>query len=643
MEKPYPRKPQNPQNAGDALTSALFMGNNQEAHRYATDPDAPVQLKDYTIEVPVTKEDGNEAYVLLSTNFSQKPRKIFALTKNYQAYWYPGSAGHFAIRRSRNDLQPLLDMGLCACVETDQGTDFPDPKAMWDVLNLDGIKFYRNGPFFFHQMEKGTVLFRVPSQLGGSFEFGVTFEPAAVRYECAYLPPETLVGAGVKAIQMLLHEDGSESPTDGEEIFVPFCTDHGWNRKPISQPAQDRNAWAGYMTPPLCYPIRRKGTQEWFTLSLAPEKLDFSSFNTQPGPDGRIALRLDYAVTVPVEKVHKLPAVLLRFPYGDQYEALKDYAEGLVRDGCVERPVRKIEPWWNDPIVCGWREQTLWMQKCGGSGYDYCTQEIYEDWNAKLEELEIPYGTMVIDAIWSKEEYDWTLDTEKWRDMRGFIDKLHAQGRHALLWICPVAKGLPDDECILMEQPNGAIQRLMDPFSPKHRARITECLRVMLSDAPGCLNADGLKLDYTGGMPAGKPIRFTKPVFGYDYLKAQYQLYHDGAKAAKADCLLEYQVANPHMAGTFDMTRLNDYVVAPGMNNAFDVMEERMKIASCVNFGTPIDVDGIRSPEYIRRCSELGVPSMYLGIEDFDRTDEYAKVVRKCFTDWREKQASMTK
>ena len=69
-----------------------------------------------------------------------------------------------------------------------------------------------------------------------------------------------------------------------------------------------------------------------------------------------------------------------------------------------------------------------------------------------------------------------------------------------------------------------------------------------------------------------------------------------------------------------------------------DVMEERMKIASCVNFGTPIDVDGIRSPEYIRRCSELGVPSMYLGIEDFDRTDEYAKVVRKCFTDWREKQ-----
>jgi hypothetical protein len=29
---------------------------------------------------------------------------------------------------------------------------------------------------------------------------------------------------------------------------------------------------------------------------------------------------------------------------------------------------------------------------------------------------------------------------------------------------------------------------------------------------------------------------------------------------------------------------------------------------------------------------------MYLGIEDSDRTDEYAKVVRKCFTDWREKQ-----
>ena len=65
------KKPVTMQNDGDALESALFIGGSPTKSKYATDPDAPVQLTDYTIEVPVLKEDGDENYVLLSTNSSK--------------------------------------------------------------------------------------------------------------------------------------------------------------------------------------------------------------------------------------------------------------------------------------------------------------------------------------------------------------------------------------------------------------------------------------------------------------------------------------------------------------------------------------------------------------------------------------------
>ena len=178
---------------------------------------------------------------------------------------------------------------------------------------------------------------------------------------------------------------------------------------------------------------------------------------------------------------------------------------------------------------------------------------------------------------------------------------------------------------------------MVDPLSPAYRERVYRCLHTMLSGEAGCLNADGLKLDYTGGMPQGEIVRCTRPLYGYEYLLAQYSLYHDAAKAAKPDCLLEFQVANPYMAGCFDMARLNDYLIAPGLGMAREVMADRMRIARAENLGALIDVDGIRSLDYIRHMDELGVPAIYLGIDDFARCPEYAEAAKETFERWRKR------
>ena len=520
----------------------------------------PWALEDRTIERPVTGEDGGEDALLFSVSYHKRPDSFFLISREYQLAWSRLRPERLTVRRKRTDPLPLIDLGMLARIETEEGADEPDGQR-WELV-YPRPDMYRNGPYFFHEMERVTISLRTASRRGGG---------------------------------------------------------------------------------------------EWFSLSVEPEAggMTFSRVSTWPDGEGRVALRLDYGTPVELGECLRLPRAAVRLGARDPFDALERQARALVECGRVQAPVRKAAAWWTEPIACGWREQTNRMQKSGRHAYSHCTQEAYEALTERLDALSIPYGTLVIDAIWSVSEEDWTVDQAKWPDMRGFIDRQHAKGRHVLLWVCPNCGGLPDGEAYITQEeveeqidPDAAQHqtvrrlrqgRLVDPLSPAYRERVYRCLHTMLSGEAGCLNADGLKLDYTGGMPQGEIVRCTRPLYGYEYLLAQYSLYHDAAKAAKPDCLLEFQVANPYMAGCFDMARLNDYLIAPGLGMAREVMADRMRIARAENLGALIDVDGIRSLDYIRHMDELGVPAIYLGIDDFARCPEYAEAAKETFERWRKR------
>jgi hypothetical protein len=62
--------------------------------------------------------------------------------------------------------------------------------------------------------------------------------------------------------------------------------------------------------------------------------------------------------------------------------------------------------WWRRPIYCGWGDQvstSVWLEGPGpeSRALAYCLQGLYERWLNRLEEAEVPIGTVIIDAGWS--------------------------------------------------------------------------------------------------------------------------------------------------------------------------------------------------------------------------------------------------
>ena len=612
----------------------------------------PWVLENRTIEKPVSCEDGGEDALLFSISHDKPAYRFFLFSREYQVLWASRRPERLTIRRKRTDPMPLIDLGMFAKIETEDGIDEPDPQRYELVYPQPDM--YRNGPYFFHEMERLTVCLRAAGKQGGAFQCAVTFSKNLIEAEYAYFPPEAWRKKKLTRAWMLLGQDGG-SRVDADAEFSPLCEPGGPHMRPIDEPGAPEGTFS-FLTPPFCYPFRRTGGSEWFSLSVEPDEggMTFIRASTWPAGEGRVAWRLDYGSPIELGECLKLPKAVVRLGASDPIDALTRQAQALVESGRIQAPVRNAPRWWSDPILCGWREQTNRMQKFGGHAYSHCTQAVYEALTDYLDARNIPYGTVIIDAIWSVSEENWEVDLKKWPDMRGFINRMHAKGRHVLLWVCPNCGNLPDEETYITQEvvaelidpdaaQNRVVQRakegrLVDPLSPAYRERVYRCLHTMLSGEEGCLDADGLKLDYTGNMPLGEIVRCTKPLYGFEYQLAQYTLYHDAAKAAKPDCLLDFQIANPYMAGCFDMARLNDYVLPPGLGLACDIMGDRMRIARAEDLGALVDADGIRSLDYIRHMDELGVPTIGLGIDDFERCPEYIDACRETLVRCRERQ-----
>ena len=141
------------------------------------------------------------------------------------------------------------------------------------------------------------------------------------------------------------------------------------------------------------------------------------------------------------------------------------------------------------------------------------------------------------------------------------------------------------------------------------------------------LDADGIKLDFTGVIPRAGEVKCTKRLYGMSYLYELYKLFHDAAKKVKPDCLLDWQVANPHFAAFHDMTRLNDFFLPDEV--ALSVMGTRAKIASSVNFGAEIDTDHPGSVEYYENSYKFGNMSLYISNKKLARNDEPIEAIRR--------------
>ena len=367
--------------------------------------------------------------------------------------------------------------------------------------------------------------------------------------------------------------------------------------------------------------------------------------------------------TAPAAAAQHAGVHLLEAEAGESSLALLARGLGGLYPGASAAP--SIPDWWLRPIYCGWGDQvtvSMWLEGAGpeARALAYCTQGLYERWIRRLEQVGVPVGTVIIDAGWSPAG-TWEPNTERWPDLRAFIERQHQAGRRVLLWLATwLWHGLPDEWCVFA----GDIKLTADPTHPDYRAFLQKQVRRLIS--PDGYDADGFKIDQlaycpTERAPRGGPrfgatgyyeqqagtIRLAGEGWGCELLYRLQKDIYQAAKSAKPDCLVTSSTVHPYFHDTFDMVRLHDMGhVAPDIMAA---MKARVDLSRAALPGKPIDTDDwVHSDydlwmHYTTHSHALGVPCIFYAerfMHQWDREPATLLVplkdLRKIARTWRE-------
>jgi hypothetical protein len=416
-----------------------------------------------------------------------------------------------------------------------------------------------------------------------------------------------------------------------------------------------------FSPPPLCFAFGRAEVAatsassataapagDWLGVSVvAPvQDLTFTTLRYD-ALDGGFLLRLAYEGHTRVGAEGWVsPEIVLR-PADAPLTAIADYRDDLAENGWADAPTEPAD-WWFDPIFCGWGAQCAHaaaLTRAGavdpaaanpdgfvlpeGASFapDLARQDLYDRWLARLASRGVSPGTIVIDDRWQADYGTNTVDTEKWPDLRGWIDSRHDDGQRVLLWFKAWdPSGLPD--ALTVKDAQGR-PLAVDPSNPAYLAAVAEQVTVMLS--PEGLDADGFKVDFTQRAPSGVSLTaHSDGVWGIAALHAIIRTIHDAAKAVKPDALVVTHTVHPSFGGVSDMIRLNDVLENDVYGNPVPVVEQvrfRHDVAVASLPGHPIDTDQWPMPSraewlsYARVQADLGVPALYY-VESIDNSGE---------------------
>jgi hypothetical protein len=388
--------------------------------------------------------------------------------------------------------------------------------------------------------------------------------------------------------------------------------------------------------------------QGWLALALAApvEELGFVELRYVPAY-GAFSLALDYEGHTEVEGEFRTPTLVLTPGVPDPYDGLRRHRDDLVARGAAPSPrPRDGAPWWREPIFCGWGAQCHLARDDARPAPALATQENYDRFLDHLEEHGVVPGTVVIDDKWQEAYGTNRPDADKWPDLGGWLADRHARGQKVLLWWKAWdPEGLPAELCV--RDPDGRAVAV-DPSNPATREELRRVVHALLGD--GGLDADGLKVDFTGRTPSGRALTSHGPGWGIALLHELLAVVYAAAKEAKPDALVITHTPHPSFVDVTDMIRLNDMLRAEGAPIVVQ-MRYRAEVARAACPELPIDTDDWCIPdlatwrEYLAVKSDLGVPSLYysshldatgesLALEDYD-------ALRRTWAEWRARFAGL--
>ena len=398
-------------------------------------------------------------------------------------------------------------------------------------------------------------------------------------------------------------------------------------------PIPGRHGWF-FTPPPFCFVLRNGETCMTLGVAAEPGKHTFSEVEYLGGAGQGLLVRYDGYT--PVSGAYSLPRVHMLFG-GEEYRLLEDFC---AAERTADRPEYPPASWWKKPIFCGWGAQSALSQDEKVPAPALSNQRFYERFTASLDEKGIDPGTVVIDDKWQKHYGRNDVDAEKWPDMKGFIARMHQQGRKVLLWLKAWdPEGVEPGLCV--RDFAGAPQAI-DPENPGYIALFRRACEEMLS--PGGLDADGFKIDFTARIPTCPGCEKSGGHWGLELMRDYLALVYGSAKAVKQDALIMCHCPHPYLNDVVDMIRLND------VNTGRPVcpqMIHRAKVARAAMPRKLIDTDNWPMPDkqswldYVKIQPDLGVPSLYylwhMDNSPEEITERDLDAVRDAWRRWNEK------
>jgi len=568
-------------------------------------------------------------------------------------YTYKGKNYLLSVTENRFTLQ-CEGEEICSLIpETAVGTVTETPRAdgvpeftEHEDLSEELLSFAKTGD--------GTFTWTAKTSLW-SKTYSLTCDPDGFTYSV------TVKGSGAMG-RIHYFADGSSIAANKDDRRIPerhstyeFYENYSPNPSPFPRNAHRRTAGISMESPltilspsPFVFSYTTWDVNTRFGMGLIAKEgqygfTHFDHLTTKRGEQFFFHLSTNLEGHTKVNGEFTLPAIRAFFGESDM-DIVKKYCDYHFTEGlCRKSKNRDNMPrWWYGPIVCGWHEQYTLMEN-GIPQKEYATQEVYEHIAAEIERHNIRPTILIIDDKWQRAYGDCLPNPEKWPDLRGFTDKMHAKGIHTLLWFRMWGgEGLPEDELLDLppEYDDWEYGPYADPTSEAYRKHLKEIFYHLLSSDEGCMNCDGLKLDYTSVISHCKATKSKGGLFGVELAKNLYKLVYDTAKEIKPDCLINASPAHPYFDEVCDMARLHD--CSWEIRDQSSRMTERAEIFRTALPGVLIDTDSVNyasrpdAMRYFRTQPKIGIPDIYQFSNSchITLTDEDWKEIEKIFNDY---------
>ena len=377
----------------------------------------------------------------------------------------------------------------------------------------------------------------------------------------------------------------------------------------------------------------RRDTAFWSVgLAAIPGKYTWDAFQWNPPAllpptwyvgDSAIggAFAAVYDGKLRIDGAWQSPSLIMTFA-SDRYDVLRQYLDYCYSHGYLLRPPeRKAATWWSEPIYCTWHDQMATATVAdkddkvglGKNAFEFCTQKLTDKWIRILEKNGCKPGTVILDATWAVNRNSGEPDQRKWPTMRKWIERCHGRGLRVFVWLESWStEGLPPEECVTRDGKPVAC----DITNPKYVRRFQEMIRRCFSDAPDCLNADGIKVDGQLSVPTGPGLRSHRGVWGLELQRLYLKTLWEEAKKLKPDVCISTFTLNPLLAEYTDMVRIAD-MFTPRLT-AHETMLHRSALYRVAQPQAVIDTDGqvafYTLDDYNTELAEqarIGVPSLY--------------------------------